>query len=132
VRAYHTNGTFQQAEIEDVTAEIKKWEEANREHLAKLAALINKLVSVVRDGGGKGVVKYVGKGNKLVVSRVQGKNMLPMDLYSKWGDGEASEKPAGEVNAEAGGRGTRRKKGKRGKTPTQTPAGNGLDAPHSG
>ncbi|KAH7016037.1 uncharacterized protein B0I36DRAFT_395699, partial [Microdochium trichocladiopsis] len=86
VRAYHRNGTFQEPEVEDVADAIRKWEQDNHGDLRKLAALINKILSVAKELGGSMVMKYDTMGDKLVVSKVAGKKMLPDDLYSKWDD----------------------------------------------
>ena len=51
-----------------------------------MAALINKLLIVVKGCGGSAIVKYNDKGDKLVVWKVNGKRMLLKDLYSKWDD----------------------------------------------
>ncbi|PSS18279.1 hypothetical protein M430DRAFT_275708, partial [Amorphotheca resinae ATCC 22711] len=62
VRAYHHKGTFQLPEVEDVAAEITKWEEANQRDLRKLAALIKKILKVVKGCDGNAIVKYVSFG----------------------------------------------------------------------
>ena len=97
VRAYHYNGTFQRPEVEDVAALIKRWEEHNQTNLRKLATLIKKIVDVVKGCDGSAIVKYDVKVDKLVVSKVEGKKMLPKDLYSKWDDGG---NPRGKTNTE--------------------------------
>ena len=94
VRAYHRKGTFQGPEVENVAAEIKRWEEGNQKDLKELAALINKILNVVKGCGGSAIVKYDDKGDKLVVWKVDGKRMLPKDLYSKWDDRNDSEAEA--------------------------------------
>lgn len=91
VRAYHKNGIFQTPEVEDVTAEIKRWEEVHQKDLRKLAILINKIIIVVKGCGGTATVKYDEKRDKLVVWKVEGKKFLPAELYSKWNDGADSE-----------------------------------------
>ncbi|KAL8795143.1 MAG: hypothetical protein Q9195_002298 [Heterodermia aff. obscurata] len=95
VRAYHTKGIFPTPVVEDMTAGIKSWEEANQTHLRRLAALIHWILRAVRGGGGRrAYVRYEAKGGKLVVGREgDGGRMLPGDLYGKWEDG-------GEVDAE--------------------------------
>lgn len=90
VRAYHRKGRFEIPEVEDVTTPIKRWEEHNQTDLRKLAALINKILEVVRGCGGQAVVKYDVKEDKLVVWKFDGEKMLPKDLYSKWDDGDKS------------------------------------------
>jgi hypothetical protein len=119
VRAYHRNGTFQNPEIEDVAAFINRWEERNQSDLKKLASLINRILTVVKDCGGNAMVKYDEQEDKLVIRKVTGKKMLPKDLYSKWDDrdntegktktgrgpgAESAGKPADEVETEAEGK----------------------------
>ena len=86
VRAYHQNGTFQRPVVEDVAAIIKSWEERNQNDLRKLAALIRKIITLVKECGNNAVLKYNVEGDKLVVCKVERKEMLPKDLYSKWDD----------------------------------------------
>ncbi|MCJ1405901.1 hypothetical protein MMC11_009132 [Xylographa trunciseda] len=86
VRAYHQNGIFQRPMIEDVAAIIKSWEERKQNDLRKLAALIRKIISLVKECGGNAVLKYNVEGDKLEVCKVERKEMLPKDLYSKWDD----------------------------------------------
>lgn len=87
VRAYHNKGIFKEPKVEDITADLKIWEEAHQQDLRKLAALIRKLVDVVKECGGIATVRYDVQGDKLMVQKVDRKKMLPKDLYSKW-DGE--------------------------------------------
>ncbi len=91
VRAYHQNGTFQTPVVEDVVAVIKSWEERKQNDLRKLAALIRKIINLVKECGGNAVLKYNVEGDKLVVCKVERKEMLPKDLYSKWDDGHNLE-----------------------------------------
>ena len=119
VRAYHNHGTFETPEVEDVAAMIKGWEERNQRDLRKLAALIKKIVNVVRDCGGSAIIRYDVVGDKLVVWKADGKKMLPLDLYSKWdskgtpesetnmkhdADTESAAKPRGGVKSETEGK----------------------------
>ena len=101
VRAYHNKGAFQGPKVEDVAAEIRRWEKRNQMDLRKLAALINKILNVVKGYGGNAIVKYDDKGDKLVVRKVDGKKMLPKDLYSKWDDRDNSEVKTTDHDAEA-------------------------------
>ncbi|KAL9023586.1 MAG: hypothetical protein Q9196_007109 [Gyalolechia fulgens] len=102
VRAYHSKGTFQRPEVEDVAALIKRWEEHNQTDLRKLAALINKIVNVVKGCGGNAIVKYDVEQDKLVFLKFDGEKMLPTDLYSKWDDRDESEaKINTELDADA-------------------------------
>lgn len=86
VRAYHQKGTFRKPVVEDVAVVIKSWEEHKQDELRKLAALIRKIINLAKDCGGKAVLKYNLEGDKLVLSKVERKDMLPKDLYSKWDD----------------------------------------------
>ena len=101
VRAYHHKGTFQRPEVEDVAAPIKRWEERNQKDLRKLAALITKILNVVKGCGGNAVIKYDVKEDKLIISKVDGKRMLPKDLYSKWDNRDDSDNTEHDVEAES-------------------------------
>ncbi|TVY62851.1 hypothetical protein LSUE1_G010080 [Lachnellula suecica] len=92
VRAYHNNGMFQRPKVEDVTVEIREWEEQNQTHLKKLTVLIKTIISAVKECGGKATLKYDEKGDKLVVWKlVDEKPMLPNNLYFKWEDKKKSD-----------------------------------------
>ena len=84
VRAYHQKGTFQTPVVEDIAATIKGWEAQKQNDLKKLAGLIKKIINLVKECGGNAVLKYTVEGDKLVLSKVERKEMLPKDLYSKW------------------------------------------------
>ena len=86
VRAYHQNGTFRTPVVEDVATAVKNWEERKQNDLRKLAALIRKIISSVKEFGGKAVLNYDVGGDKMVISKVDRDAMLPKDLYSKWDD----------------------------------------------
>lgn len=86
MRAYHYKGTFGKVAVEDVASHIKNWEEDNQSDLMNLAALLENIISVVRGGGGKAVIRYDSHGDKLVFEKsVGGTRMLPEDLYVRWG-----------------------------------------------
>lgn len=91
VRAYHSKGMFQEPKVEDVTAEIKRWEQARQVDLRKLAALIRRLVKVTKECGGTATVTYDVQKDRLVVRSADGGKMLPRDLYSRWDRGEDFE-----------------------------------------
>ena len=90
VRAYHRKGKFKRPQVEDVTARIKEWEENNQADLRKLASLIGKIIDVVKGHGGKAIVRYEVCEDIITVSKVDGKKMLPEDLYFKWDHDENS------------------------------------------
>ena len=64
---YCAHHWFQVPEVEDVAVQVKRWEEDNQNDLRKLAALISKILEMVKGCGGNAVVKYDDKGDKLVV-----------------------------------------------------------------
>lgn len=97
VRAYHHNGMFQRPKVEDVAAQVKRWEEHNQTDLRKLAAVIIKILNVVKGYGGNAIVRYDVQGDKLVIWKADRKKMLPEDLYSKWDNRNDSE---AEINSE--------------------------------
>ncbi|KAF2648211.1 hypothetical protein K491DRAFT_722772 [Lophiostoma macrostomum CBS 122681] len=84
VRAYHTNGLFDVPEVEDVTAQVKTWEDQNQKDLKTLIGLIRKIRDVVKECGGRAILKYDAKGDKVVFHKLGGLKMLPNDLYAKW------------------------------------------------
>jgi hypothetical protein len=98
IRAYHQRGKFPIPQVEDVTDQIRAWERHHQANLKKLAALIKKIVVVVREYGvgGSGVIKYDSATDALVVAknpvakRVQ--KMLPEDLYFRYEDEDKTQK----------------------------------------
>lgn len=86
VRSYHQNGTFQRLVVKDVAAVIKSWEERKQDKLRALAALIRKIINLVKECGGNAVLKYNIEGDKLVICKVERKEMLLKDLYLKQDD----------------------------------------------
>ncbi|KAI0884331.1 geranylgeranyl pyrophosphate synthetase [Annulohypoxylon maeteangense] len=98
VRAYHTRGIFQEPRVEDVSADIRRWEQGNQANLRNLAALIKKIISVTKGYGGRATVKYDAVRGYLVIRETNDKPMLPKDLYSKWDGGDDSEeKPQSDL-----------------------------------
>ncbi|ENH63414.1 hypothetical protein FOC1_g10000490 [Fusarium oxysporum f. sp. cubense race 1] len=83
VRAYHNRGKFQVPQVEDVEAQVKRWEELNQNDLKRLASLIKTISNLARQSGGKATVRYEG-GSKLLLYRADKGDMLPNFLYSKW------------------------------------------------
>lgn len=101
VRAYQWQGLFGLPQVEDVTLDIKRWEENHEADLKKLAALIKKLISVVKENGGSGVVKYdIGQGGKLVVWQSDGKKLLPDDVYARLDSRKSKESISAHLNSE--------------------------------
>lgn len=84
VRAYHRKGTFKETMVEDVMAEVKKWEERHQEHLKKLAELVRKIIDEVKARGGSAIVRCDGQRGMLAFQKSGGRKMLPKDLYAKW------------------------------------------------
>ena len=72
--------------VKNVAAIIKSWEERKQNDLKKLAALIRKIITLVKKCGGHAVFKYIVEEGKLAVCKVEKKEMLPKDLYIKWDD----------------------------------------------
>lgn len=83
VRAYHKQGLFAVPKVEDVTCEMKRWEETHQADPRRLATLIKKITNVVKANGGAGVVKYdIDQDDKLIIWQADGKESLPEDVYS--------------------------------------------------
>ncbi|OJJ97571.1 hypothetical protein ASPACDRAFT_45662 [Aspergillus aculeatus ATCC 16872] len=92
VRAYHMGGLFEEPTVEDMTAEIKKWEEAHQHDLKKLVCLLQRIISVVEKCGGKAVLKYDADRDKLELWEGGTKAMLPSDLYDRLNQERVSSK----------------------------------------
>lgn len=86
VRAYHQKGLFQTPEVETVTEAIKSWEDQRQNDLRRLAGLVQKVIFLTKACGGRTVLKCDPIRDRLVLSKVERKRMLPDDLYSQWGD----------------------------------------------
>ncbi|KAI1282337.1 hypothetical protein F5Y07DRAFT_352194 [Xylaria sp. FL0933] len=84
VRAYHRGGIFDTPKVEDVSMDIKRWETGNQVQLKRLAALIRLILDAVRSCGNRASVRYDPSGDKLVISHLDGVNMLPEYLCSRW------------------------------------------------
>jgi hypothetical protein len=84
VRAYHNRGVFQRPDVEDVATDIRRWEQANQTALRKLAALIKTVINVADRAGGKAMVRYDDREDKLIIYGSERKELLPKDLYGKW------------------------------------------------
>ncbi|KAG6077725.1 hypothetical protein E4U15_004566 [Claviceps sp. LM218 group G6] len=85
VRAFHAKGSFFKPLVEDVSAQLKKWELDSQEDLKKLGALIDAMITVVKGCDGRGILRYDVAMGSLTFSRDEGnERMLPEDLYSKW------------------------------------------------
>ncbi|KAJ2987686.1 hypothetical protein NUW58_g4367 [Xylaria curta] len=84
VRAYHQGGIFQTPQVEDVTQDIQRWQTQNQANLRRLAALIHKILEIVKRCNNRATLRYVCDGDKLVISPLGGRKMLPDHLYLKW------------------------------------------------
>ncbi|RYN85844.1 hypothetical protein AA0119_g13066 [Alternaria tenuissima] len=84
VRAYHNRGVFPVPKVEDVVVQVKAWEDQNQDDLRMLAGLIGKIRDIVKEGGGRAILKYDASGDNLVFHKLGGKQMLPKGLYAKW------------------------------------------------
>lgn len=83
VRAYHYRGKFQVPHVEDVGAQVKRWEVLNQNDLKRLVILLKTISNLAAKSGGKVTVKYEG-GSKLLFYQADKGDMLPRSLYSKW------------------------------------------------
>ncbi|RBR18888.1 uncharacterized protein FIESC28_05810 [Fusarium coffeatum] len=83
VRAYHDRGKFQVPHVEDVGAQVKRWEMLNQNDLKRLVILLKTISNLAAQSGGKVTVKYEG-GSKLLFYQGDKGDMLPHSLYSKW------------------------------------------------
>lgn len=79
-------------QVEDVAGQVTAWEEQNQEDLGVLAALIWKIREVVRERGGRAVLRYDAGRDGLVFGEMEGRGLLPGDLYGRWDGGEREER----------------------------------------
>lgn len=84
VRAYHQDGLFLPAQVEDVTAQLQEWEQTHERSLKRLATLLGKIISVVKTLKGSAAIRHEKGTGILVVERTSSKPMLPKDLYARW------------------------------------------------
>jgi hypothetical protein len=85
VRAYHDRGLFTCPNVENITEKIKVWEKAHHANIRKLITLIKDILSVVKENGGKAVVRFDCQRDKLVVCKNDTKKkLLPDDLYARF------------------------------------------------
>lgn len=100
VRAYHRHGLFEPPRVENVSTEIKRWEENHRLDLQRLAALIKRIILVMTENQGNATITYDPQVDKLVLRQTDKRKMLPDDLYSKFGnDDTKSQKDSISVAA---------------------------------
>ncbi|KAF1960419.1 hypothetical protein CC80DRAFT_489574 [Byssothecium circinans] len=95
VRAYHTKGVFAIPKVEDVAVQVKAWEDQNQKDLRMLAGLIRKIRDIVRESGGRAILKYDANRDNLVFRKLGGKQMLPKGLYAKWEGRNSDEQGIG-------------------------------------
>ena len=86
VCAYHHKGNFSAPTVEDVSDKLLDWEKQKQEDLRKLAGLIVKIRELVRKQGGKAVLKYDDRSDRLGFWTPEGdaRKMLPGDLYDRF------------------------------------------------
>ncbi|KAG5972507.1 hypothetical protein E4U58_006509 [Claviceps cyperi] len=81
VRAFHAKGSFSKPQVEDVSTRLKEWELNSQEDLKMLGALIDKMVTVVKECDGRGILRYDVATESLIISRDEGnERMLPEAL----------------------------------------------------
>jgi hypothetical protein len=84
-RAYHKHGLFTCPNVENITEKVKEWGKAHRADIKRLVTLIKNIISVVKENGGKAVVRYDCQSDQLVVWKNDtGKKLLPDDLYARF------------------------------------------------
>lgn len=105
---FHHRGRFTYPMIENYGIEMGKWEIDHQPELQMLAVSLKKIISLVRDAGGRAIVKWNGSDGRLrIVQATDGRRILPRDLYSKlgrkraekadtWGQPDGEDQPAEE------------------------------------
>jgi hypothetical protein len=87
VRAYHEKGRFRVPVVENVSTDIKRWEEENQEKLGRLVTL---LINIIAKGKPHGHVsiRYNASKDRLRIDQCARKKMFPIDLYERWKDND--------------------------------------------
>ncbi|KAH6656269.1 geranylgeranyl pyrophosphate synthetase [Truncatella angustata] len=99
VRAYHEKGTFRPTHPEDISKQIKEWENNSQERLNIFITLIRKILEAVKRIGGRATVKYDIQHDELAISELSTRSLLPEDIRSKWKNppsGMSNVKPPAE------------------------------------
>jgi hypothetical protein len=87
VRAYHDKGRFRVPVVEDVSTDVKRWEEENQEKLGRLVTLLIKIIAKGEPHGHVSI-RYNASKDRLRVEQCAGKRMFPVDLYERWKVGD--------------------------------------------
>ncbi|OJJ79219.1 uncharacterized protein ASPGLDRAFT_77729 [Aspergillus glaucus CBS 516.65] len=85
IRAYHQRGKFSTPKVEDMTAAVKDWEQTHQDDISRdsLHSSI-RILLVTRNWDGSSTIYYDLLKDKLMIKKIEGKKMLPDDLYSRW------------------------------------------------
>lgn len=93
VRAYHKWGWFDEPKVEDMCVAVGHWEEDNQDLLRPLAGLLKEIKALVKKCGGKAFINFGGSESDLCIREAKRDDMLPEELYLKWGTKEQSKSP---------------------------------------
>jgi hypothetical protein len=99
ILAYHVDGTFNDIEVRDVKDEVKAWEEAHRNELSTLAALIHRVIALVRNSpDGKLELRHANLGNLEILKQLpEAGDVLSAEVKSLWMDkSDDSDSNAGD------------------------------------
>jgi len=104
ILAYHEDGVFNDITVRDVREEIESWERDHYSELSILAALIHRIIALVRGRpDGKLELRYTGLGDLEVrEQRVEAGNALSPEVKSLWmrkdsGDSDSTSGEEGGV-----------------------------------
>ena len=84
VVGYHRNGVFSGIRLRNVKQEVRNWELSNQGALCRLACLMRRITTVMKQSGGSSAVVQCDAGAKLRIVSGDQKRALPDDLYSRW------------------------------------------------
>ncbi|KAK4983643.1 hypothetical protein LTR50_007100 [Elasticomyces elasticus] len=84
--AYHQFGLFDKPKVKDIGQEVIQWENGNSALLARLHALIKRIVDVIRDSDQQQFeISWDGQGPLRVTTHIgEGWRVLPSDLLHLW------------------------------------------------
>ncbi|KAJ5461647.1 uncharacterized protein N7458_003199 [Penicillium daleae] len=106
VRAYHQRGRFFTPEVEDIAIQVKEWEQAHKNDIIQLIALLHRIVEETESCGGCTTVRYNPPKDKLVIEKAQRRKMLPDDLYALWAKDDGLEQVASQKYSGVSEKGT--------------------------
>lgn len=101
VRAYHVNGVFGPASVENVAQAVVAWEKKNQKSLRALEQLLQKILVAARKHG-RATIRFDVVADKLKITPTKtAANMLPPYLYTKWKESQSASRRSSVIKKSA-------------------------------